>query len=44
MQAKKDASTPQTQKKSSFWAVLFVIILIAAVVFLLNYSGIIALF
>ena len=42
--AKKGASTPQSKKKSSFWAVLFVILLIAAIVFLLNYSGIITLF
>ena len=31
-------------KKSSFWAVLFVLVLIAATVLLLNYSGIITLF
>ena len=28
-------------RKSSFWAVLFVLILIAVIVFLLNYSGIV---
>ena len=40
----KKQHIPYEGKKSSFWAVLFVIVLIAAIVFLLNYSGIITLF